>query len=238
MTQSETYEIELDGKVYPLRLRQFAQSRSITVSADIVKNEVKLNMPRRGSKRQALRFAESKALWLAARFAEALPAIILKHGAEIAIAGHSHKIMWSKEHGRTPTCTDGVLQVGGPQELVGTRLIRWMKAEARKAYEADLEFYCARAGVNLPSLSVGDARRRWGSCSGRRAIRLSWRLYMAPVNVRRSVVAHEVAHLVHMNHSAVFYGLLDEIFEGDRKQADRWLKQHGSALHLVGAEPA
>jgi hypothetical protein len=58
---------------------------------------------------------------------------------------------------------------------------------------------------------------------------------MAPPMVRRSVVAHEVAHLRHMNHSPAFYGLLDEIFEGDRKDADRWLKSHGSDLHLIGA---
>jgi predicted metal-dependent hydrolase len=57
---------------------------------------------------------------------------------------------------------------------------------------------------------------------------------MAPPMVRKSVVAHEVAHLRHMNHSAAFYGHLDQIFEGNRKEADHWLKQHGGNLHLIG----
>ena len=52
--------------------------------------------------------------------------------------------------------------------------------------------------------------------------------------VRRSVVAHEVAHLRHMNHSPDFYAWLDHLFEGDRKSADRWLKAHGRGLYLVG----
>ena len=57
---------------------------------------------------------------------------------------------------------------------------------------------------------------------------------MAPDEVRRSVVAHEVAHLRHMNHSADFYAWLDALFEGDRKSADHWLKAHGRGLYLVG----
>ena len=59
---------------------------------------------------------------------------------------------------------------------------------------------------------------------------------MAPPQVRRSVVAHEVAHLRHMDHSKSFYDHLDSIFEGERKAADLWLKQHGGNLHLIGAQ--
>lgn len=108
--------------------------------------------------------------------------------------------------------------------------------QAREVYLADLSEYCDRAQCDIPSLSIGDARRRWGSCSGKQAIRLNWRLIMAPPMVRRSVVAHEVAHLKHMNHSKDFYAHLDVVFEGDRKAADRWLKTHGNSLHLVGAK--
>jgi hypothetical protein len=56
---------------------------------------------------------------------------------------------------------------------------------------------------------------------------------MAPPMVRRSVVAHEVAHIRHMNHSPAFYAHLDALFPGERKAADRWLKQHGSDLYRV-----
>lgn len=194
-------------------------------------------MPRYASTAQGLRFAKSKADWLAERFADALPPVPIINGAEIAFFGEGHVIRWSSEFNRKPLIIEDEIRVGGPEDRIQSRIMSWMKDRARDVYAEDLDFYCERAGVDLPTLSVGDARRRWGSCSGRQAIRLSWRLIMAPPLVRRSVVAHEVAHLRHMNHSSAFYTLLDEIFEGERREADRWLKQHGAALHLIGAPP-
>lgn len=75
------------------------------------------------------------------------------------------------------------------------------------------------------------AQKRWGSCSDKSRIRLNWRLVQAPDYVRRSVVAHEVAHLVHFDHSPAFHALLGEIYEGDIKLADGWLKQYGRSLY-------
>jgi len=239
-TSPDDLEIELAGQLYPLRIRKLRQSRSIAVSVDTVRGEVKLTMPHYASTAQALRFAESKSAWLAAQFAEAQPAVPIVNGTKIAFVGEEHIILWSSEFARQPVQSDGEIRLGGPQDRIESRIIRWMKDQARAIYADDLEYYCNQAGLDLPKLSVGDARRRWGSCSGRRSIRLNWRLLMAPPLVRRSVVAHEVAHLRHMDHSKNFYvyALLDNIFEGDRKQADRWLKQHGGALHLIGAQVA
>lgn len=118
--------------------------------------------------------------------------------------------------------------------MVAARIMRWLKEEARRAMTADLAEYCAKAGETPPRLSIGDPRSRWGSCSSRGTISMSWRLIMAPASVRRSVIAHEVAHLRHMDHSPAFYMWFEELFEGDRKAADRWLKMHGTGLQLVG----
>ena len=75
------------------------------------------------------------------------------------------------------------------------------------------------------------ARRRWGSCARDGTIRINWRLVMAPAEVRRSVVAHEVAHLVQFDHSPAFHAALDALFEGDLRAANRWLKLHGRELY-------
>lgn len=232
----EALAINLDGGRYPLQLRRSKQARSIIVSADTVKGVVRLTLPTYASEQQALRFAQSKADWLNARFAEAVPPIPVRDGSEIAYLGEPYVISWSPEFARTPVVVDDEIQLGGPAEHVEARMLRWLRTQARTVFAEDLEYYCARAGTELPRLAVGDARRRWGSCSGRRSIRLSWRLVMAPPNVRRSVVAHEVAHLTHMDHSPRFYALLDDIFELDRRVADRWLKKHGRGLHMVGAD--
>ena len=62
-------------------------------------------------------------------------------------------------------------------------------------------------------------------------MRINWRLVQAPDFVRRSVVAHEVAHLVHFDHSPAFHTLLARIYEADLAAADRWLKQQGRSLY-------
>ncbi|MGB5483251.1 M48 family metallopeptidase [Parasphingorhabdus sp.] len=232
--RSETLAIRLDGVSYPLQIRRSKRARSIIVSADTVKGIVCLTVPAYASEHQALRFAQSKSDWLNARFAEALPPIAIEDGSQIAFLGEPNIIRWSPDFPRAPLLAEGEIRLGGPWEHIESRILRWFKAQARAIYADDLEYYCVRAGTDLPKLAVGDARRRWGSCSGHKSIRLSWRLVMAPPHVRRSVVAHEVAHLIHMDHSPRFYALLDEIYESDRRIADRWLKKHGRGLHMVG----
>ena len=51
--------------------------------------------------------------------------------------------------------------------------------------------------------------------------------------MRRSVVAHEVAHLVHFDHSPAFRRLLAELFEEDIAQADEWLRREGRTLYAT-----
>ena len=110
-------------------------------------------------------------------------------------------------------------------------LKRWLEGEARMLMAADLAEYCARANRPVPGLALSAARRRWGSCGPDGMIRINWRLIMAPDFVRRSVVAHEVAHLVHFDHSPRFHTLLADIFEGEVSTANSWLRRYGRSLY-------
>lgn len=56
---------------------------------------------------------------------------------------------------------------------------------------------------------------------------------MAPDFVRRSVVAHEVAHLDHFDHSPRFHARLAELFEGEIAEANRWLRREGRSLYAA-----
>lgn len=210
------------------------------VSADTVKGVVRLTAPEYVDPAQAIRFARSKATWLARQFADAPAAVAIVNGAQISLCGSPYVIRWLPDHSRKPNiiAEREEIQLGGPEDNIEPRLLRWLQEQARHYMHEDLVEYCAKAALPLPRLSIGDAKRRWGSCSNKQAIRLNWRLVMAPSLVRRSVVAHEVAHLKHMDHSRRFYAFLDDIFEGDRRKADMWLKQHGRGLHMIGAQAA
>jgi predicted metal-dependent hydrolase len=83
-------------------------------------------------------------------------------------------------------------------------------------------------------VSVGDAGSRWGSCSSQGRIRLSWRLILAPPDVRRYVVAHEVAHLRHLNHGAEFKALEARLFGAGVAAAKAELRRLGPRLRRLG----
>ena len=230
--------VDIEGEQVPVRIKRTRQARRISMRADAVRREIRITMPVYAPTATALDFVAQKRQWIATRFETAPAAVSIGHGATIAFAGEPHKVIWSPDSGRRVRRNFGdegaELHLGGPRDLVGQRIIRWLREEARALFADDLKEYCEKAGETAPSLSVGDPRSRWGSCSSRGTISLSWRLVMAPPSVRRSVVAHEVAHMRHMDHSQAFYDWFEALYEGDRKAADRWLKMHGPALHFVG----
>lgn len=117
-----------------------------------------------------------------------------------------------------------------------SRVIAWAKRRARETLEHETLEIAAVARVGIGRIGVGDPRARWGSCAVNGDIRYSWRLIMAPVFVRRSTVAHEVAHRIHMDHSPAFHALAAKLYGGDPNEARSWLRAHGSALHWVGRE--
>ena len=94
--------------------------------------------------------------------------------------------------------------------------------------------YAELAGSAPVSVSVGDAGTRWGSCSSAGRIRLSWRLILAPPSVRRYVVAHEVAHLVHLDHSPEFKALEARLFGPGLSEAKSGLRLIGPRLRRLG----
>ena len=86
----------------------------------------------------------------------------------------------------------------------------------------------------MTKVAIGDPKTRWGSCASSGTIRYSWRLILMPDFVRRSTVAHEVAHRLHMNHGAHFYrvlALLDERDPDDSRRRSRWV------VGLLGMAP-
>ena len=226
--------VDVEGEMVPVKIRRNPRARRISMRADAVKREIRITMPNYTPTSTAMDFVAKKQQWIATRLQSAPDATPISPGGEIAVEGEAHVIEWQADWPRRVGRSDGVLYVGGPETMVEGRILRWLKSEARQVYSEEIAHYCACAGETAPRLSLGDPRSRWGSCSSRGTISLSWRLIMAPASVRRSVVAHEVAHMRHMDHSRDFYAWLDTLYEGDRKAADRWLKMHGTGLQRVG----
>ena len=225
--------VTVGQKRLPLVIRRLPQATRMTLRLAPDGSEVRLSIPRWGRTAEAVAFVRSRADWLAQQLEKLPVAAPLAPGGALPIRGTPHTIVHAPTLPRRPQLAQGQLHIGGPTDTLDKRLARWLEGEARTLFAADLADYCQRAGVPVPSLALSRAQRRWGSCSASGIIRLNWRLVMAPDPVRRSVVAHEVAHLVHFNHSADFHMLLAALFEGDISEANHWLKHHGRSLYAV-----
>jgi predicted metal-dependent hydrolase len=225
--------IEIAGRALPIAIRRHARAKRLTMRLAPDGSEVRVTLPRWCAARDALVFAHARTDWLERQLA-AVPSVAPPApGGTLRYRGRELAIAWEAARRRRPLLDGEALLVGGPRESLPARLQRWLEGEARRHLAEDLAFYCARAGRPAPLLRLSRARRRWGSCSDRAAIRVNWRLVQAPDHVRRSVVAHEVAHLAHFDHSPAFHAELARLFEGEVKDADRWLKDHGRGLYAA-----
>lgn len=223
--------LELGGRAVPVEVRRLAHARRLTLRLAADGSAVRVTIPRWTPTREALEFARSRSDWLERQLDRLVPAVALAPGGTLPWRGEPLRLVHDQVAKRGVLIEPGLVRVGGAAESVVPRLRRWVHAEARAMFAADLADYAPQAGVPVPALALTSAQRRWGSCSTGGVVRLNWRLAMAPDAVRRSVVAHEVAHLIHFDHSPRFHALLGDLFEGDLAAANAWLKQHGRSLY-------
>jgi predicted metal-dependent hydrolase len=231
--EKESPTVRIGGRELPLAIRRHARATRLTMRLAPDGSEVRVTLPRWGRTADAVVFAGKRVDWLEQQLARVPRAEPPRPGGTIAYRGERLAIEWDTALPRKPGFAEGRLRLGGPRETVPARVRRWLEAEALRLLADDLAHYCARAGQPMPLLRLSRAARRWGSCSGAGCIRINWRLIQAPDTVRRSVVAHEVAHLVHFDHSPAFRALLTDLFEGDVAEADAWLRRKGRTLYAA-----
>lgn len=116
-------------------------------------------------------------------------------------------------------------------KAVYTCLLDWYQQQALYHLTQQTHALAGQLGYCPSSLRIKSYRSKWGSCSNAGAINYNWRLIMAPVDIMRYVIAHELCHLIEMNHSPKFWQLVATL-DGDYKAHRLWLKQHGEALDL------
>jgi len=224
-------QIRVGETSWPVRLVHHAQSRRYKLIFDGARGELRLTMPRRANAARALKWASEQQDWLAAQVGKADAPVLVAPGAAVPVFGLSRRIDWNPAAPRAVRLGEDALGVGGPAETVGRRIERWLKATALEVVTRESHDIAGRAGLRVGRIGVGDPRSRWGSCTHDGDLRYSWRLVMAPDHVRRATVAHEVAHLRHMDHGPAFHALVEDLHDGDVGSARAWLRREGRGLH-------
>ena len=211
-----------------ITLRRTKAARRVSLRVSALDGRVTLSMPKSMATAEALAFAEEKADWirkhLARRLDDVVPGVggsVLYRGQEVAIrAGGVRKAVFA----------DGVLIVPDSPAMATARIKAFLRLAARDRLTVASRAYAARLGQGFGKISLRDTRSRWGSCSAKRDLMYSWRLIMAPPEVLDYVAAHEVSHLVEMNHSPAYWQVVAGIFP-DYAAPRAWLRQNGQSLH-------
>lgn len=215
-----------------VHLKRSSRARRFSLRVSRLDGKVTLSMPLRAREGEALAFLQGNEGWLRQTLS-AMPASALRsvaHGAVIPVEGT--ELVITPATGRGVRVEGDRLLVPGDPATVGPRVAAWLKVLARDRLAAASTRYAGLVGRSYATLAIRDTRSRWGSCSPDGRLMYSWRLILAPPQVLDYVAAHEVAHLVELNHSPAYWRVVTGICPDWRRHRD-WLKSHGSGLHRL-----
>jgi predicted metal-dependent hydrolase len=241
-TEPQAISIAFDRAIYLVRVRRHRQARRYTLRIQAATREVILTIPPRGSLKEAKEFAQKHGGWIAARLGRLPVATPFAHGVIVPLRGTPHRIV-HRPNTRGTVWTElgqngaSLLCVAGDAPHVNRRVTNYLKQQARRELEASSRRYAQQIGARIKRITVRDQSSRWGSCSTTGALSYSWRLIFAPPYVLDYLAAHEVAHLVEMNHSPRFWRLLAQL-SPSMNRAKNWLDVHGTDLHRYGLPDA
>ncbi|WP_375648797.1 M48 family metallopeptidase [Bartonella sp. OT172YNZD] len=239
MSISKQHFIFSDRSV-PVRVRENKCARRLTLRIDISSQEICVTTPPAISLCTIQSFIEKHRSWIEARLARVQIShenAYLKEGATISLLGVCHSIKHREGRGVTEIIAGDAGQepqiiVYGQLEYLPRRIADVLKKQAARIITPLVAHYAHKVERKVKSICYKDTRSRWGSCSIDKRLSFSWRLVMAPKEVVEYVAAHEVAHLVEMNHGPRFWALCEELCP-DSKTYRAWLKENAHRLQAI-----
>lgn len=225
-------QIMIDADPVTVSVRVNARARAYRLSVS-PRGEPVLTVPKAGRWGEAQAFLERNRGWLANRLAKCSSPYAIVPGGTIPLRNIPHTLVSLQAARGLVQAVQGEagpqLHVPGGAEHMRRRLVDWLKAEARRDLEASCARHAQTLGVAVAGIAMRDQSTRWGSCSSARTLNFNWRLVLAPDYVLDYVAAHEVAHIVEMNHSPAFWRTVARTLP-DYAPGQAWLKANGSAL--------
>lgn len=236
---AEWIELMLDDGLLRVAVRRHPQARRLTLRVRAAARDVTLTAPPHVPLAFAHDFVQRHREWVRLRLVRLPEQVPFTDGAVIPFRGTPHRIthkpdargtVWigPVEQGLPTLC------VAGEEPHIARRLMDFLKREARRELSAGVRKYTAALKVEVGRITLRDTASRWGSCSAKGDLSFSWRLILAPPEVLDYLTAHEVAHRIEMNHGPRYWRLVEQVCTG-RREAEAWLRRHGSDLHRYGS---
>jgi len=232
---SEQIAIVHAGAELPVTFVRSRRARRVSLRVDTAHRRVVLTAPLRMPRDMALGFAHVQGGWIAARLKRLPPARPFHDGAEVPLFGVAHRIRHRPDARGTVWLEANEIHVAGHAAHLPRRLRDWLVAELRRRLVPLVHAKALQLQRPVKRIGLRDSRSRWGSCGPDGGMSFSWRLVFAPPEVLDYLVAHEVAHLVHLNHGPRFWALARSLCDGPMEPPQAWLKANGETLLQYGA---
>jgi predicted metal-dependent hydrolase len=208
-------------------LRRSRQAKRLSLRISSLDGRITITGPHFVPESTFQDFLDSKAEWILSNHKH-IERIIVVDGVSVPVLGKPHGIRTTNMH--KISVVDDQILVPRRSSSIGAQVKGFLKSLACDHLAQASDHYAQRLGHSYQGLRLRDTRSRWGSCSSDGHLMYSWRLVMAPRDVLNYVAAHEVAHLVEMNHSKSFWSVVHDIY-GDYEQPRDWLRTLGNQLH-------
>ncbi len=217
--------VKRNGRARRMALRLDTKARAFT-----------LTLPKGTSLKRAHKFAQEHEEWMQGKLSKLAPPIVFEHGARIPLFGQLRRI--NIEHDSSLKQTSIILKnkeilVRSYLDNPAPRIKRYLKKEAKARLSTLAHEKAATIGKHINEIRVRDTKTRWGSCTEDGNLNFSWRLIFAPHEALDYVVAHEVAHLVHLDHSKEFWSVCRKLSD-DFVEGKYWMNEHGRELMRYG----
>lgn len=214
-----------------LAVKRSKRARRVALRMDSAARKVNLVIPARSSLDKAYDFALQHREWIAAKINDVPEGVPFAEGAVLPLLGRERTLV--VREAPQIILENDVLIVPPGRAALNTRVRRFLKEEARATFSALAHEKAALIGKPIKDIQVRDTKSRWGSCGPDGTLSFSWRLVFAPWESLDYVVAHEVAHLIHMNHSPDFWRLCTEL-SPDYTTGKKWMRDNGNNLLRYG----
>jgi predicted metal-dependent hydrolase len=220
---------------------RFARRRRRTIGISVDASGLSVSAPLRAPWRDIEAFLHQKDRWIVRKLDEwaclPQPAIVRgQSGESLPLFGSPVTLEVSTGRRAVRHVPERLLVSAPSPQRVAKILTGWLKTQALDALTPRAAHYAAHLDVKAPLVALSNARTQWGVCREDGSIRLSWRLVHLEPGLADYVVAHEVAHLVELNHSKRFWSLLARLYPDWRAARER-LELAGASIPIIQGAP-
>jgi len=220
-----------DGQDIPLKYKPSPRAKRLSLRLSPKDASLVLTVPASTRQAQIKAFLNKCIPWVRGQLKKVETRLTIEPGAQISLHGTLFQCL-NDPLRRKPALCEMTQTFHLPSRYDPKDLHNLFKKLADKRLTPYVHKAAASLGQKVEKVTFRDTKSRWGSCSTTKTISLSWRLILAPPEVAYYVCAHEVAHLIHMNHSQAFWKVVGELCPGYRVHR-AWLKVNGPSLMRV-----